>query len=101
MKIKDKQKGLNIAHERTGHNASFGSGFFSGITFSEDIIPIEDELPSCKNGYIDEEVLVFVKNKNKEGGILLWDLSSFDGETWSKRDNTWENIIGWRPVFIK
>jgi hypothetical protein len=101
MKVKDKQNGLNKAYQKAGDNAYFGAGFFSGIQFSEDYIPVKDNLPSCNNGYVDEMVLVFVKNKNKEDGILLWDLSSFDGESWSKRNNTWEDIIAWRPVFIK
>jgi hypothetical protein len=48
--------------------------------------------------FIDELVLVCVRNKNKEGGIILWDVCAFDGETWSKRHNTWEDIIGWRPI---
>ena len=100
-KAKDKQKGMNDAYKEAGQNAYFGSGFFSGIKFSEDYIPISESLPSIKNNYVDEMVLVFMKNKNKEDGIIIWDLSSFDGEHWSERSNSWENIIGWRPVFIK
>lgn len=75
--------------------------FKSGFQFAQNLINIDDELPSIKNGYVDEVVLVFVKNKNKEDGIILPDISSFDGESWSKRILTWEKIIGWRPIFYK
>jgi len=61
-------------------------------------ININDSLPSLNNGYIDELVLVAVKNKNKEDGIFLYDVSAFDGESWSKRINTWEQIIMWKPI---
>lgn len=66
----------------------------NGFEFAEKIIYVEDELPSIKNGYVDVDVLVFVKNKNKEDGIILPDVPSFDGESWSERNLTWERIIG-------
>ena len=75
--------------------------FKAGIEFAQRWIPVEKTLPSVKNGFIDEDVLVCVKNKNKEDGILLFDISSFDGETWSKRHHTWEKIIGWRAIELK
>lgn len=75
--------------------------FKNGFEFAEKIIYVEDELPSIKNGYVNEEVLVFVKNKNKEDGIILPDVPSFDGESWSERNLTWERIIGWRPIFYR
>lgn len=75
--------------------------FKLGVEFAQRWIPVEKTLPSVKNGFIDEDVLVCVKNKNKEDGILLFDISSFDGETWSKRHHTWEKIIGWRAIELK
>jgi hypothetical protein len=96
--MKTIKQGLDEAYKNAGINAYFGSGFDAGIEFAESVIKIEDEYPSMKNGFIDELVLVCVRNKNKEDGIILWDLCSFDGETWSKRNNTWEIIIGWRPI---
>ena len=72
-----------------------------GVKFKiikDKFVQISEFLPSTKNQYIDELVLVCVKNKNKEGGILLWDVAAFDGESWSKRYNTWEDIIGWKPI---
>ena len=61
-------------------------------------ISVRDRLPSVKNGFIDTLVLVCVKNKNKEDGIYLQDVSSFDGERWSERSYTWETITHWRPL---
>ena len=61
-------------------------------------VSINKELPSCENGYIDELVIVCVKNKNKEDGIYLYDIAAFDGEKWSKRNCTWEDILFWRPI---
>jgi hypothetical protein len=65
---------------------------------SDKYISVNKELPSCENGHVDESVLICVKNKNKECGILLWDMASFDGSEWLGRRETWETIIGWRPV---
>lgn len=65
---------------------------------SEEWISVEKELPSTKNGYVDCAVLVAVKNKNKEDGIYLQDMCSFDGEQWMKRTQTWERITHWRPL---
>jgi hypothetical protein len=96
--MKTIKQGLDEAYNKVGDNAYFGNGFNAGIEFSESVIKVEDELPSVKNGFIDELVLVCIRNKNKEGGIMLWDLCSFDGESWTKRHNTWETVIGWRPI---
>lgn len=59
-------------------------------------ISVKDRLPSAQ--HVDELVLVCVKNKNKEDGIYLQDISSFDGENWSKRFHTWEDITHWMPL---
>jgi len=99
--MKDKSEALDEAYKKAGHNTYFNNGFYAGVKYAQAYIDISDEFPSLENGYVDELVLVFVKNKNKEDGIILWDLSSFDGSSWSKRNNTWEDIIGWRPVFIE
>ncbi len=80
------------------YNLNVCESFKRGILFSEKPILVNQELPSSKNGYVDNLVLVCVKNKNKDDGILLWDVCAFDGESWSARSNTWEEIIGWRPI---
>ena len=61
-------------------------------------ISVKDKLPSCKNGYVDRLVLICVKNKNKPDGIYLQDVCRFDGEEWSKRFHTWEEILFWMPL---
>lgn len=61
-------------------------------------IDVNKELPSNKNGFVDESVLVCVKYKNKKNGIYLQDISSFDGKYWSVRVITWEIILYWRPL---
>lgn len=43
----------------------------------------------------ETEVLVLVRNKNKEDGIPLFDIATHDGEAWRPRHNTWEDIIMW------
>jgi hypothetical protein len=61
-------------------------------------ISVKKSLPSVKNGYVDTLVLIRVKNKNKEDGIYLKDVCAFDGEEWSKRYHTWEDITDWMPI---
>lgn len=77
------------------------NSFLDGINFTEHFIDVNKELPSCENGYIDDYVIICVKNKNKEDGIILYDICNFDGESWSKRYHTWEKIIGWKPIIYK
>jgi len=64
----------------------------------EEWVDIDRKLPSCKNGHIDSHVLVRVRNKNKSDGIWLYDVCSFDGESWGDRLHTWETITHWKPI---
>jgi hypothetical protein len=66
----------------------------------DDWVKVSVESPSVENGHIDRTVNVLVKNKNKEDGIYLPDCSSFDGSSWSKRINTWETIVAWKPISL-
>lgn len=59
---------------------------------------VKEELPSSKNGFVDELVIVRCRNKNKEDGIWVYDICSFDSESWSKRNHTWETITHWKPI---
>ena len=61
-------------------------------------ISVNDELPSLKNGYADDLVLICVKNKNKSDGIILIDICAFDGDSWCDRLHTWERITHWMPL---
>lgn len=60
-------------------------------------LDVKKELPSAQNGYINQLVLVCVKNKNKSDGVYLPDVSVFDGSVWANREYTWEDITHWRP----
>lgn len=61
-------------------------------------IKCSEQLPSAQNGFVDELVLVCVKNKNKTDGIYLRDVCAFDGESWCERFHTWEDITHWMPL---
>ena len=61
-------------------------------------ISVEDRLPSRLNGYIDDLVLIAVKNKNKPDGIYLIDVCAFDGDSWCERIHTYESITHWMPL---
>ena len=43
----------------------------------------------------DETVWICVRNKNKSDGIWLYDVCWHDGESWGKREHTWETIVYW------
>ncbi len=53
-------------------------------------ISVDERLPP-----LDTDVWICVRNKNKEGGIWLYDICSFDGEKWAERNHTWERIVYW------
>jgi len=59
---------------------------------------VHELMPSPSNGYVDELVLIRVKNKNKSDGIWLYDVCSFDGTSWCDRLHTWEDITHWKPI---
>ena len=44
------------------------------------------------------QYLVRVKNKNKEGGIFLYELCAFNEENVFEQWDTWENITDWMPL---
>lgn len=88
--------------EREGFDA-YNIGFKGGANFvlkkwqeAERWRKVEEELPTPK----DDLVIVRVRNKNKEDGILLHDICYIDEctNTWGKREHTWEDIIEWRPI---
>lgn len=56
-------------------------------------IPVSERLPK-KEGV---NYLVIVKNKNKEGGIFLFDVGYFEEGIFYK-NNTWENVTHWMPL---
>lgn len=106
----DKLKDLFYKHQHPEYGEDFiARGVFPGSykdlandiieLFNSEWISVDKSLPSFDNGFIDETVLIAVKNKNKEDGIYLYDVCSFDGESWSKaRVFTWEDILFWKPI---
>ena len=60
----------------------------------KDWIKISNKLP--EDG---EEVVIAVKNKNKEDGIWLYDIAYFyEGEGFVERRSTWEDVLYWKPL---
>ncbi|MHB8871730.1 MAG: hypothetical protein ACYC5G_04720 [Candidatus Doudnabacteria bacterium] len=49
---------LNKAFIKSGENAYFGSGFYSGVEFSQRWIPVEEELPELTDGATNNAVNV-------------------------------------------
>jgi len=46
----------------------------------------------------DEDYLVCVRNKNKEGGIPIQDIGNFSSDgVWIKQ-NTWEDVVFWAEL---
>lgn len=46
----------------------------------------------------DEDYLVVMRNKNKEGGIALQDIKNFTGDGTWVGGNNWENVVAWAEL---
>ena len=59
-----------------------------------DWVATSDKLPTR----MDEDYLVCVRNKNKEGGIPIQDIGNFSSDgVWIKQ-NTWEDVVFWAEL---
>ena len=47
---------------------------------------------------MDEDYLVVVKNKNKEGGIPIQDIGNFTSDGVWVKANTWEEVLYWAEL---
>ena len=57
-------------------------------------VAVSDKLPNR----MDEDYLVCVRNKNKEGGIPIQDIGNFSSDgVWIKA-NTWEDVVYWAEL---
>lgn len=57
-------------------------------------VAVSDKLPPRP----DEDYLVCVRNKNKEGGIPIQDIGNFSSDgVWIKQ-NTWEDVVFWAEL---
>lgn len=57
-------------------------------------VSVSEKLPPR----LDEDYLVCVRNKNKEGGIFIQDVGNFSSDgVWIKY-NTWEDVVYWAEL---
>ena len=70
------------------------SAFGFGVEFSEQMIPVTEELPSEENGYVEETVLI-----QDEWGYIAIGVYTY-GEYWDSQDEgvDMDYIISWRPI---
>ena len=68
--------------------------FRAGVQFSEQMIPVTEELPSEENGYVEENVLIQDKWGNIAVGVYTY------GEYWDSQDERIfaNDIVSWRPL---
>lgn len=66
----------------------------SELTKGVDWIDVRDRLPTEE----DEDYLVVVRNKNKEGGIPIQDIANFTGDGKWVKNNTWEDVVYWSEL---
>lgn len=57
-------------------------------------VAVTEKLPSR----MDEDYLVVVRNKNKEGGIPLMDIGNFTSNGIWVKTNTWETVVYWAEL---
>ena len=68
--------------------------FESGVEFAQRRIPVEEELPDEKNGYINKEVIAFTSDNCAY--VLIYD--DYIGWLPNGTDADIDNITHWRPI---
>ena len=71
--------------------------FESGVEFAQRRIPVEEELPDEKNGYINKEVIAFTSDNCAY--VLIYD--DYIGWIPNGTDADIDNITHWRPIELK
>ena len=71
--------------------------FESGVEFAQRRIPVEEELPDEKNGYINKEVIAFTSDNCAY--VLIYD--DYIGWLPNGTDADIDNITHWRPIELK
>ena len=71
--------------------------FLSGVEFAQRRIPVEEELPDEKNGYINKEVIAFTSDNCVY--ILIYD--NYLGWIPNGTDADIDSITNWRPIELK
>ena len=75
----------------------FKDAFKAGAQFAQRRIPVEEELPDEKNGYINKEVIAFTSDNCAY--VLIYD--DYIGWLPNGTDADIDNITHWRPIEIK
>ena len=57
-------------------------------------ISVREKLPTR----MDEDYLVCVRNKNKDGGIPIQDIGNFSSDGVWIKCNTWEDVLYWAEL---
>jgi hypothetical protein len=57
-------------------------------------VAVKDKLPLRP----DEDYLVVMRNKNKEGGIALQDIKNFTSDGTWVGGNNWEDVVAWAEL---
>ena len=91
------EQALDEAYNNAGSNAYFGNGFRAGIEFAQRWIPVKEELPDSKNGYINKEVIAFTSDNCAY--ILIYD--DYLGWLPNGTDAGMDNITHWLPGILK
>lgn len=70
--------------------------FNAGVEFAHRRIPVEEELPDEKNGYINKDVIAFTSDNCAY--VLIYD--DYIGWLPNGTDADIDNITHWRPIEI-
>ena len=73
------------------------AAFKAGAEFAQRWIPVEEELPDEKNGYINKEVIAFTSDNCAY--VLIYD--DYLGWLPYGTDADIDNITHWRPIELK
>ena len=88
---------INKYEECTGIIEDTLVDFKSGVEFAQRRIPVKEELPDSKNGYINKEVIAFTSDNFSY--ILIYD--DYLGWLPNGTDADIDNITHWRPIELK
>ena len=96
--IEEAAKDFNDSHVNGHHPQTWVSDIFNaGVEFAQRWIPVEEELPDEKNGYINKEVIAFTSDNCAY--VLIYD--DYIGWIPNGTDADIDNITHWRPIELK
>ena len=83
-----------LGREDNDYTIETEMAFESGVEFAQRRIPVEEELPDEKNGYINKEVIAFTSDNCAH--VLIYD--DYIGWLPNGTDADIDNITHWRPI---